>query len=488
MDRDGDKMAESIINLTIEILLLLTGQEYTAVTKTSSEHCRAPVSEGRGGILSSISRPTPHILIHEKVNREKILELTNKIIELLTGEVPIRCQDVAVYFSMEERGYLEENKNLYKHVMMEDYEPPVKKERTTPERRPSPLRLQDDLEEHHNVPQDDQLLNPGKDLNSIKDEDTYVRGDEQIIEDIPTGNHPDDYTRSSGEHLISSDLKKDECGVTDGTHEGHAIISDVSSAFHIKDLSSDHLNRFQSSDSSQTVKQNKSHRRSVQHLRTHTGKKALSCSECGKHFNHKSHLIIHERIHTGEKPFLCPECGKCFTFKSDLGKHQRIHTGEKPFSCSECGKCFSRKSYLVVHQRIHTGEKPFSCSECEKHFSRKSHLIKHQRIHTGEKPFSCSECGKSFNQKTDLLTHQRIHTGVKPFSCSECGNRFSDKSVLVNHRRIHTGVKPFLCSECGKCYTQKASLVRHQRIHTAKKSCSGSGQLQLHIKEIKEEK
>ncbi|XP_044145085.1 uncharacterized protein LOC122934020 isoform X4 [Bufo gargarizans] len=76
--------------------------------------------------------------------------------------------------------------------MMEDHQPPIKEERTTP----SPLLLQDGSEEHQSIPYDDQidgnkLLNLDKDLNNIKAEDTYVRSDEQIIEDIPTDNHPD---------------------------------------------------------------------------------------------------------------------------------------------------------------------------------------------------------------------------------------------------------------------------------------------------------
>ncbi|KAG9461160.1 hypothetical protein GDO78_017874 [Eleutherodactylus coqui] len=100
-----------------------TEQDYTVVKKTSSDGCRAPVCDGCGRPRSPIMGPPPHSLIHEDINVQKILELTNKIIELLTGEVPIRCQDVAVYFSMEEWGYLEGHKDLYKDAMMETRQP-----------------------------------------------------------------------------------------------------------------------------------------------------------------------------------------------------------------------------------------------------------------------------------------------------------------------------------------------------------------------------
>ncbi|XP_075187844.1 gastrula zinc finger protein XlCGF66.1-like [Anomaloglossus baeobatrachus] len=123
MDMDRDKMAERILHLTLEILFRLTGEDYTVVKKTSSERCQAPVSEGGGRPLSSITGPPPHPPIHEDINDQKILELTYKMIELLTGEVPIRCQDVTVYFSMEEWEYLEGHKDLYKDVMMEVPQP-----------------------------------------------------------------------------------------------------------------------------------------------------------------------------------------------------------------------------------------------------------------------------------------------------------------------------------------------------------------------------
>ncbi|KAM3922049.1 gastrula zinc finger protein XlCGF66.1-like [Leptodactylus fuscus] len=123
MDKKKVKMAESIINLTLEILHQLTGEDYTVVKKTSSGRCQAPVSEGWGRTPNPIPGSPPHPLILEDINRQKILDLTNKMIELLTGEVPIRCQDVTVYFSMEEWEYLEGHKDVYKEVMMEDLQP-----------------------------------------------------------------------------------------------------------------------------------------------------------------------------------------------------------------------------------------------------------------------------------------------------------------------------------------------------------------------------
>ncbi|XP_056402575.1 zinc finger protein 850-like [Hyla sarda] len=466
MKRDRNKMADRIIDLTLEILFRLTGEDYAVVKKSSSGRCRAPVCEGWGRTLSPIPGPPPHSLIHEEMDEQKILELINKMMELLTGEVPIRCQDVAVYFSMEEWEYVEGHKDQYKdQVMMEDQQPLTSavrsSKRTAAERCPRPLLPQDQ----------DQLMNQGEDLIYINDlhikvkEETDVSSDEQYKEDTSIGNCPDDCTRSE-EHLISYKADDD---ITQDTYEEHSIISDTPSALYRNELLSDPFIPVLSSDSPQTVKQNESHRKSDEHLRANAEEKPYSCSECGKCFTRKTNLGKHQRIHTGLLPFTCSECGKCFTGKSELVKHQRFHTGEKPFSCSECEKCFSQKSDLVKHQRIHTGEKPFACSECGKCFTRKSQLRVHQKTHTGEKPFLCSECGKCFAHKPHLIEHQRIHRGEKPYSCQICGKCYSGKSTLVVHQRTHTGEKPYLCQICGKCYIVKSNLVVHQRTHTGEK-------------------
>ncbi|KAM5182188.1 gastrula zinc finger protein XlCGF66.1-like [Mantella aurantiaca] len=109
MEEDQSHMTERILNLNLEIIYLLTGESYPLV---------------KSGDQVTIMVPPPHSLKHERNNTKKILEVIQKMIGVLTGEVPIRCQDVTVYFSMEEWEYLEGHKDLYKDVMM-DNQPPL---------------------------------------------------------------------------------------------------------------------------------------------------------------------------------------------------------------------------------------------------------------------------------------------------------------------------------------------------------------------------
>ncbi|XP_072000149.1 putative CENPB DNA-binding domain-containing protein 1 isoform X2 [Engystomops pustulosus] len=142
---DKDEISRRILNFSLEIIYLLSGEAYTLVQKTSDDP-EAPSShlqESGGWSWSPSAKLPPHPQIHE----QRILELTMKMTALLSGEVPIRCQDVAVYFSMEEREYIEGHKDLYQDVMMEDPRPRTVRDCPTPRKPPkrphSPLHSQE---------------------------------------------------------------------------------------------------------------------------------------------------------------------------------------------------------------------------------------------------------------------------------------------------------------------------------------------------------
>ncbi|XP_069601324.1 zinc finger protein 271-like [Ranitomeya imitator] len=522
MDEDGDETTRRLFHFALEIISLLSGEDYTIVRKTPGDGVTPIIhlQESGGRSPGPITEPPPHSLLHER--NKKILELSNKMIELLSGEVPIRCQDVAVYLSMEEWEYLEGHQDRYQDVMMEELRPLTPRDgsrrRNPPERCPRPLCPQDCPEENHNIPEDHQ----GEQLIDIKVE--VIDEVEETIaiwavqqdgsrrrnppercprplypQDCPEENHniPEDHQEEDPtKNKVKEETEEEAMTrgnqpcVSDGKEEIPGDVStgnpcennglslnckneDIRKHSNGENLIALHeppgLHSTSLSYSPPTHEEPSPEQSCI--VTTFPGDKVDTRFQCDKQLTKTSDFLTQKK-HKGEKPYSCSECGKFFISKSKFVIHQRIHTGEKPFSCSECGKAFTDKGSLVKHHRIHTGKKPYSCSECGKCFLCKSHLETHQRIHTGEKPFSCLECEKSFTDKGSLIKHQRVHTGETPYSCSECGKCFTDKGSLIRHQRIHTGEKPYSCSECGKCFRDKWNLITHQRIHTGEKQFS----------------
>ncbi|XP_075144415.1 uncharacterized protein LOC142219336 [Leptodactylus fuscus] len=518
MDKEKSHVTEQILSLTLEIIYLLTGEDYGPLKKTPSSQLH--VSGKLGRTLSPKTLPSSHPILKMN-NEQKILDITNKIIELLSGEVPIRCQDVTVYFSMEEWEYIEGHKDLYKEVMKETHQRLKSRgedgssRRNPQERCPSPLGSLDHTEENQSVILDC-IMEPNQDYSKKRSEDEDVnmwrvevlpqkKGEgfhavsrqqqmEAVIdltpdvssdspERCPSPPYPSPYVlnekafkkqnEDQNLNIVIIDIEEDDEEYV-GADQQHKMEGQDSSG-----ISTDLEDRQMSG---------------IHHCPTpehneiypdfHPGgvnynpeMRHFPQSPILNSFHYKNDQYFQDpRVKippkVGIKEHVCTECGKCFPRNNDLVMHKRLHRGKVPLVCSVCGKCFPSNSHLLIHMRIHAGEKPFTCPECGKSFKSNSHLVTHLRIHRGEKPFVCLDCGKSFNDKSNFGRHKRIHTGEKPFTCSECGKGFNRKANLLIHQRTHTGEKPFACCDCGKRYTSKAELVRHKVFHMEGKQFS----------------
>ncbi|XP_073467341.1 uncharacterized protein [Aquarana catesbeiana] len=518
MEVDWSHMTEKILNLTLEIIYLLTGERFPLL---------------KSGDHMTITVPPCDSLKPERHNMQKILEVTKKMMELLTGEVPIRCQDVTVYFSMEEWEYLEGHKDLYKDIMMENQPPLTSPDGSSngnpPERCPRPLYSQDSTQEGHTIPHHHQRGNLRDSKVEVKEEIKEEDDEDGVMEEsVFLKRHKDLYQDTMVESSVYR-TPPERCPrplySRDSTQEDHTIPHHHQSGnlrYSKVEVKTEEEEERYVRDDQQSIEEDGITGTFIEEdtpteISTVDGREMRKTSEdcltlspdCKAEDEdiiqyspgeNPTTSNVHPAPHSVDGPsyssypeepqtvrdgavlptdkrFSCTECGKCFRFKSRLNEHKRSHTGEKPHSCPDCGKCFSKKSSVQKHQKLHTGDKPYSCPECGKSFTQKSQLVKHQRFHTGEKPYSCADCGKYFSDMSNLYRHQRSHTGGNQNSCPECGKCFSSNSGLSIHERLNTSEKPYSCFECRKYFVQNSQPVKHQRSHTREKTynCSECG-------------
>ncbi|XP_077323414.1 oocyte zinc finger protein XlCOF8.4-like [Lithobates pipiens] len=410
MGKKRRNVTKRILQLALEIIYLLTGENYGPIKK-----------------LDNIKVPPPLSPTAERNKDSKILEVTQKIIELLTGEVPIRCQDVTVYFSMEEWEYIEGHKDLYKEVMMEKRPPLTSPDgssnRNPPERCPRPLYSRDSTQADQEIPQEDQ----GDGLIVVKIEDTGNK--EEYMKNVRQCKEEEDPPEISTVRLCPHPLNS-----RDSIQEEHNLSQD----YHGKDLV---VIKVEPVDDEEEEKETLPEISTGKGTGVFTSRNVHTRKMPNKTFGGDPNLADC-RLKTGKQiiknPFQCSVCSKSFVWSCNLVAHMKIHTSEKPFECTECGKCFLRKRQLVVHQRTHTGERPFQCPECGKRFAEKGKLVRHGRVHTGQKPYLCEQCGKCFSDSSTLIKHKLVHMGAQ-YVCTDCGRSYNYKTSLIKHARVHTG-------------------------------------------------
>ncbi|XP_077345660.1 uncharacterized protein LOC143989417 isoform X1 [Lithobates pipiens] len=527
MEEDRSHMTERILNLTLEIIYLLTGERFPLL---------------KSGDHMTITVPPCDSLKPGRQDTEKILEVIKKMTELLTGEVPIRCQDVTVYFSMEEWEYLEGHKDLYKDVMMDNQPPLTSPDGSSngnpPERCPRPLYSRDSTQEGHTIPHhhqsgnlrdskvdvkedikkdEDGVMEELESLKLYKDlyQDTIVAlsgyrnppercprplySRYSIQEDHTTPHHHQSGNLGDYNIIVKEEYKEEDeaYGVMEELLEGHKdLYKDVMMENRLPLIS---LDGSSNGNPPERCPRPLYSRDSTQEGHTiphhHRGEDLINMK------------VEVEETYVRDDQQYTEEAGMMRTFKEEdtpteiSTEHVIKKASTDRLTLSLCWKmededitrdCAGEKTMSsAMDDGLHSVDRPSSPSNAEQprtvidgsgiqgretfsgpergeSFSSLSHLFLHQSNNLN----SCPEFGKCFTRKLGLVLHQSSHTGEKPYSCPGCEKCFSKKSDLVRHQRSHTGEKQFSCSECGKYFLYKSELVRHQKSHTGEKPYS----------------
>ncbi|KAM4033763.1 uncharacterized protein ACNLHF_020577 isoform 1-T2 [Anomaloglossus baeobatrachus] len=509
MEKDEDQLTETLLSLTMRMIYLLTGGEYVI------EKSRSTL---RDHLLHSRRK--------EKTNYQEILDLTNRIVHLLTGEVPVRCHDVALYFSMEEWEYLERHADLYQDVISETLCLPTTMGHKEVEDFPEEHVISDSSSDSSDLPSPADLSicasSPNILLNNIHekiilcDENEDISGtaiykpidhiqqyssctlnidvleceedDDEIIDaDIYI---PIDHTIQAPSTSIARKLVSSES-------QNHRVIDIIT----IPDHSPTHFDVTDDCDWSDNAKVRyqavlENHKNSGKGLHQASSvqtsrdkdEKKYNGSRCDKP---PTKILDHLEDHPDSPSFICGECGKCLSSRSDLIIHQRSHineskctrvngrksinrkpipkphlNGEEEFKCRICGLCFSNTTELVTHHQIHI-KKPYSCTICGRGFYSHSGLVTHQKTHAYQRLYDCATCGKTFISNAHLILHQKVHAeaGDTSETGPDAGDSSGGDSKLNDYKHFGSQNKLFSCSICGECFYSSEHFLQHQKSH-----------------------
>ncbi|XP_068111781.1 gastrula zinc finger protein XlCGF53.1-like [Hyperolius riggenbachi] len=520
---DKNHMTEKILNLTLEIIYLLTGEDFTVVSKSFSH--------------SRMSGGSP------RINDKKILEVIRKISELLTEEVPLRCQDVAVYFSMEEWQYMEAHQDLYKDVMVED------KQAFHSQDNSNAISTSWDLKKHM-LSSDEGYSSSActvKTANCIAKaaEDPKEPNLDQSVETSITTCHK--CTQTEPDHSSEGSPLQKESELTYSTPKDPAVDFISGTPKPSEELDRANTDVYLITGQSQNIQ-----------VENHMEDKTAANEACppigqkntGTHDHNSmwqpSCVSAYEKSNPPLNNLEIQYPSECVVVSSIATEENVVNTDVYAPSEMEQGSCQSlqvteepktilftnvftptditseeltsikkelvtweedslsfQEIYLPVDHIQESSVRPrgsgltfrndnlqiqFAASHvkmgCEKDsddgFSPQQHAFVNVTIEDDNKDEMYRE--KLNNSESLLSFDENFNSGLsytvpQMYNCPECKRTFSSSSNLVKHQVMCRGRKPHVCSGCGKCFASASYLVIHERIHTGERpfSCTHCG-------------
>uniref|UniRef100_A0A8C5PI12 C2H2-type domain-containing protein n=1 Tax=Leptobrachium leishanense TaxID=445787 RepID=A0A8C5PI12_9ANUR len=539
MHRKRNRIAEQILGLALEIVRLLTGENLNAIKETCEykpHNTSQYVSEEPCRTRTSSLVPPAHAL---DSNDKKILELSNQIIRLLTGEVPIRCEDVTVYLSMEEWAYVERNKELYKDVMehhqamdmmMEDYQATdlkVEDYHAREVKMEDPQAKDVKVEDHQplrslglslNINLPKEIPRPASppcsvgaekdDLNVWVEDNKYLSGESppiaQDLRDDPgecvsgeenitdTNTHllalypqpgyiPTPTKKQSEEdHLIDAATHPEhphpECDFTRIKEESFFCEKENMS---INVSSGDLYDEGNLLESNIYAPEQPDHGFTLIKVENTNIKTYRDSAEVAPTPIYQN-FALYER-HFTDANLYTPEDTqteyplRCAKEELATCDGDALLGSNAPVACAHAEYSYFSNSEYNDRNTNTTDLIRLLLMNGRDGYRRPSPTSVHAPTLPNHRTFNCVECPKRFTNELDLLRHQGVHR--KKVTCSDCAEQFLHKAELLQHRKIHTGDNLFSCPSCEKAFADHSQLERHQMSHNGQEpfKCSECG-------------
>uniref|UniRef100_A0A8C5PPC9 C2H2-type domain-containing protein n=1 Tax=Leptobrachium leishanense TaxID=445787 RepID=A0A8C5PPC9_9ANUR len=507
MEKDRALLAENILNLALEIIQLLIGEDYIIMKKQNAH----AMNVTQGFEVSSKTKdpvesacPSP---VDCQKNEEKILERANHIIHLLTGRIPVNEEDVAVYFTIEEWDYLVEHQDFYKDFVNLRSEGGLKNKIG----KAGPLQpnlLSDKLTKDKN---DDETTDLEMCVRSKEVEfqsKPYVEEDSadkaaNHAEDNYLSNYADEGPRIA-DRVMNTLLEPTSTHIYEQAAPWNKLSLPEINIY----IPTEHVSEYTA-----FIKTEASLRTAgnVCTIEDHTAyvKKQVCLEDCAvntvkfsetssisikkepdswqedlavssnvlpvghaKKVNNKPSSLTGSTITNPYAQTVLPQYGADTStehYNSMLDFMEGNYAKIMSFSvikCNDCGRSFNSKSAFTNHQRSKSRGRMYNCSDYQKHFISSPEIFKQMPISGEMNPLTCLECGKYFYSKNLLAQHQWDHFNGKKYSCPECGKRCFSESELDAHQKDHASENKLVCPYCGRSFSRKSDLIRHYKAQT----------------------